>query len=87
MSDTQRHYTGDGDSQHETPSPDRRTLADLPDETMLVQCDQCPAISRHEKTALIQRFGADAMLADVLRALCRPRHPDEPAHEPRLLER
>lgn len=84
----QRHSTGDRNNQYETaPSYDRRTLADLPDKTILVQCDQCPGISRHDKAALIQRFGADATLAEVLHKLCRPRHPGEPEHEPHLLER
>ena len=87
MFDMQRHSTGDRNNQHEAASYDQRTLADLPDKTILVQCDQCPGISRHDKAALIQRFGDDAMLAEVLRKLCRPRHSGEPEHEPRLLER
>jgi hypothetical protein len=86
MFDMQRHSTGDRSNQHETAPYDQRTLADHPDETMFVQCDQCPSISRHDKAALIQRFGADAPLAEVLRKLCRPRHPEEPEHEPHLLE-
>lgn len=87
MFDMQRHFTGDSDNQYETTPYDQRILADHSDETMLVQCDQCPAISRHDKAALIRRFGADATLAEVLRKLCRPRHPEEPEHEPRLLQR
>lgn len=62
-----------------------RTLAEHSGETMLVQCDQCPGIRRHSRAVLIARFGGEARLSDVLPALCRPRRPDEPPHQPKLL--
>ncbi|MBK1670830.1 hypothetical protein CKO28_22695 [Rhodovibrio sodomensis] len=45
------------------------TLCDYPGETVRVTCDVCGRSGRYPRARLIERFGADAGLPDVLREL------------------